>query len=340
MDDWSERLRGIGIRRALLSLLDDLEAIDPDSLLFSVVKEAVQNGAISAACFKLMMLDLACEELVRRGSPKEEVQKALNSGSAKLAEVIAGGILGAVFPEIERIPEKRKAKTPDFRLGDNVFVEVYCPQQSTGEDEKYSAWLRRDDGPVKTFLGRPITGSTANALRYPSNVVIDRAVNGKREKNQFELGSENLLWVDFLNGFGISSQDTRPYISVHVGENTFVGSFGVWHSMYGKRGSLLLSERTDLRFLREQNFYEQRQEGYFRLRPEVSGALMLVSDGIVLFENPWAHTPLSTLSKQRLKRLVRFKPDMSWLAVPEHNLEDRVNSALGEIVWLSANAEG
>jgi len=346
MNEWLETLRSLGINRALFQLIKVHGiTIEPGSFLFPIVNTAAQNRIPSAAYSKLLMLDAACAEWVNRDLPPNlDLQMLCTPGvepvkaSSKLAEVIAGGLLGTVFPAMERIPEKKKATTPDFRLGESIFAEVYCPQESTTETDKHSEWLRQSVGPIKLFVSYPITGSSPLKLQYSSNVTVNRAVNGKRNSKQFVAENENLLWLDLLNGFGISSQDTKPYTSVHKGENTYVGSFGIWHSLYGQQGSSFVSERTDLRYFEPLNVYKQQREGLFRERPEVSGALILVTDGILVFENPWASTPLSEPSRQRLKRLMRFKPDMSWLATPEHRLEDRVDGILAEMDWLYADS--
>lgn len=347
MIEWSRTLRSLGINRALFQLIDNLEiTVEPGSFLFPILNTAAQNGTPSAAYSKLLMLDAACAEWVNRELPPSlELHMLCTPGvapakaSSRLAEVIAGGLLGTVFPAMERVPEKKKAATPDFRLGESIFAEVYCPQESSTETDKYSEWLKQSVGPIKLFIGHPITGSSPRSLQYSSNVVIDRAVSGKRDARQFKAGCENLLWLDLLHGFEVGSRDTKPYISVHKGDNTFVGSFGIWHSLYGQQGSSFVYERTDLRFFEQRNVYKQQREGLFRSRPEVSGALILLTDGIVLFENPWASTPLSETSRQNLKRLRRFKPDMSWLATPGHHLEDRVDAVLAEIDWLYADPE-
>lgn len=346
MNEWLSPLRNLGINRALLPLIEAHEiTVEPESFLFPIITTAIQNGTNNAAYTKLLMLDAACAEWVKRDLPPSTTLRMLCTpgtdllnASAQVAEIIAGGLLGSVFPAMERIPEMKKSKTPDLRLGESIFAEVYCPQQSTTETAKYCEWLKQNVDPIKLFISYPITGSSPLALRYSTNVTIDRAVSGKRDKNQFEAGNENLLWLDLLNGFGISSQDTKPYTSVHKGENTFVGSFGIWHSLYGQQGSSFVSERTDLRYFEQRNIYKQRREGFFRERSECSGALLLVADGILVFENPWATKPLSETSRQNLKRLMRFKPDMSWLATPGQRLEDRIDSTLAEMDWLYGDA--
>jgi hypothetical protein len=339
---WIHTLRGLGVNRSLFDLIAQHEIpIDAESELCSIVVTAAQNGITSAAFMKLMMLDAACALWVKRGVPPlSELQLLCVGGVArdklfgKIAEVIAGGILGDIFPRMSRIPERADIKTPDYVLEDDVFCEVYCPQESSTETDKYANWLRDTVGPVKIFKSRPTTGSSPLALLYPTNVIIDRAIGGKRDKNQFTEGAQNLLWIDLLHGFEISSRDTMPYSSISKGENTYVGSFGLWHSLYGDSGCSFVAERTDLRYFRRSSIYKQQRRGLFRERTALSAALLLLADGIVLFENPWASTPLSQATKQSLKRLVRFAPEMSFLRTAGHSLEARVSATLAEIEWL------
>ncbi|MFY1663743.1 hypothetical protein [Pseudomonas sp. Pseu.R1] len=185
-----------------------------------------------------------------------------------------------------------------------------------------------------------VTGSSPLALQYTTNVVIDHAVSGKRDKNQFEAGRENILWLDLLHGFGVKSQDTKPFASILKGENTYVGSFGIWHSFYGNRGCSLATERTDLRYLEQCTVYKQQREGLLRERPEASAAMLLVSDGVLLFENPRASTQLSEQIRQDLKRILRFRPDLSYLAISGEDLRVRIDGVLAEIEWLLTGTPG
>jgi hypothetical protein len=340
--EWIQTLRGLGINQALF---DQLEShgmtVEQGSFLYPIIATAAQNGQSSTAYSKLFYFDSACAEWVRRDLLPVSTLGLLctpgivqDKASALAAEIIAGGLLGTVFTATERIPEKKNQKTPDLKLGPAQFAEVYCPQESSPESAKYAAWLAEAVGPINLFVSHPITGSSTLAMQYTANVVIDRAVSGKRDKNQFEEGAENLLWLDLLHGFGINGHDTKPFTSIHKGENTYVGSFGIWHSLYGDKGCSFASERTDLRYFEARTVYKQQRPGLFRERPEASAAVLLVSDGVLLFENPWTSTPLSEKTRQSLKRMLRFKPDLSYLAISGQNLEARINAILAEIEWL------
>lgn len=342
MNQWLERLRKLGISRALFDFIEahDL-TIEPGSYLYQAINTAAENSVICDDYAKLLLLDAACPAWFAKGiAPLDDlrilcsVSAPLKTSSSKVAEVVAGGLLAQVFPNLEQIPEQKKSKTPDLRLGPAHFAEVYCPQESETETKKHAAWLKKAVGPINLFVSYPVTSSAPKMLQFSSNTVIDRAVSGKRDKNQFSHGNENILWLDFLQGFGVRSSDTKPYTTVHKGENTYVESFGIWHSLYGREGCSFAAERTDLRYLDAGQLYKQRREGLFRERPEASAAVLLVADGILLFENPWASTPLSEETRQRLTRLLWFKPDMSYLAVPGVALTERISGILAEIEWL------
>ncbi|XVO79113.1 hypothetical protein ACQ9ZH_16930 [Pseudomonas chlororaphis] len=342
MNQWLKRLREQGIRRALFNLIEANDmTIDPGSYLYQTIMTAAQNGVICDDYAKLLFLDAACSAWVAKGLvPLDDLlilcsaAATFKESSSKVAEVVAGGLLAEVFPDLEQIPEQRKSKTPDLRLGPAHFAEVYCPQESETETNKHAEWLKKAVGPISLFVSYPVTSSAPKMLQFSSNTVIDRAVSGKRDKNQFSQGNENILWLDFLQGFSVRSSDTKPYATVHKGENTYVQSFGIWHSLYGREGCSFAAERTDLRFLDTGQLYKQRRIGLFRERPEASAAVLLVADGILLFENPWASMPLSEATRQSLKRLLWFKPDMSYLAVPGVALADRIAGILAEIEWL------
>lgn len=346
--EWIQTLRGLGINRALFDQLEHHGiVIELGSFLYPIIATAAQNGRPCIEHAKLFYLDSACGEWGSRDlSPVSTLGLlctpgiARDTASAQAAEIVAGGLLGMVFSAMERIPEKMNQKTPDLRLGPDQFAEVYCPQESLTESKKFVEWLADAVGPIDLFVSHPIAGSSPLALQYTTNVVIDRAVSGKREKNQFEEGRENILWLDLLHGFGVNGQDTKPFTTILKGENTFVGSFGIWHSLYGNKGCSLATERTDLRYLDRCTVYKQQRQGLFRERPEASAAILLVSDGVLLFENPWTSTPLSEQTRQNLKRILRFRPDLSYLAMSGEDLKVRIEGILAEIEWLLTENQG
>ncbi|MFA0919847.1 hypothetical protein ALP73_00499 [Pseudomonas coronafaciens pv. garcae] len=342
MNHYLNTLRDRGINRALFSLIETHDlTVDPGSYLYQAVLMAAQNGVASDDHAKLIFLDAACLTWIAKGLvPLDSlrticsVASTFQKSSSEVAEVIAGGLLAQVFPDLEKNAEQKKNKTPDFRLGPAHFAEVYCPQESLAETEKYAKWLKKAVGPISLFVSYPVTSSAPKMVQFSSNSVIDRAVSGKREKNQFSQGNENILWLDFLQGFRVSSSDTKPYATVHKGENTYIESFGIWHSLYGRVGCSFAVERTDLRYPSTGQIYKQRREGLFRERPEASAAVLLVADGILLFENPWASMPLSEATRRSLTQLLWFKPDMSYLSLPSAALPGRIAGLLAEIEWL------
>ena len=186
-----------------------------------------------------------------------------------IAELTAFIILHEVFSETQPISVKRAEKTPDFSLGENIYVEVYCPQESQPERKKIDAALDRQSGNVRVTLSRPVTGSDGNALKYTANKAIDRILNAKRSNDQTQTGAANILWVDLVNGLSLYCIDTLPYRTTFKGDENYIGSFGVWHAFYGKKDvSKFAYERTSLQHIdKNTEFYIQQQEGLFRKRP-------------------------------------------------------------------------
>lgn len=63
-----------------------------------------------------------------------------------VSEIVAAGLLSEIFLDLEHIKEKRNVKTPDFKIEDKIFVEVYCPQKSQPELEKGNQKLLNQQG--------------------------------------------------------------------------------------------------------------------------------------------------------------------------------------------------
>ncbi|HHW2632447.1 TPA: hypothetical protein ACUUA8_006288, partial [Pseudomonas aeruginosa] len=70
MTEWLNTLRYLGINRALFKLIENPSVtVEPGSFLFPILNTAAQNGVPSVEYSKLLMLDVACAEWVRRGLP-------------------------------------------------------------------------------------------------------------------------------------------------------------------------------------------------------------------------------------------------------------------------------
>lgn len=343
MDRQISILKQSGISNALFNLVS-IKAISCESYFGNLINVASQNSTHCTSFSKLLFLDVAIKNLLSSDncsawmndqfsklSDKEEIEV-----KSVMAELTAAGILCEVFPIIQPVPVKKNEKTPDFLIEENIYVEVYCPQESQPERIKVDETLDKQLGMIRMATSHPITGSNRQALIYSANKTIDRVLNAKRAKDQTKEGAVNILWIDLLNGFEVSCLKTLPYESANKGDNTFVGSFGIWHAFYGKKDeSIFAPDRTSLKFLEGRtDFYTQVEDGLFRNRKSLSAAILLVSDGIVLFENPWSNMPISIKTKRNITRGFRFRPEYSYFGV-DNKLDDvEIEKILSKIKWI------
>lgn len=326
--------------------------INPQSYLFRILREIECNGISCPGRSKLLAIDKAIEGLSGISDDdwiKDkliEICKTTNSdldsyevNSNSAAEMIAFGLLRKTFPHIAQI-KPGKVKTPDFKIGESLFVEVYCPQHAIYEKEKIQAQYDAQDGAVKIAVSHPLTGSDGMALKYPTNKIIDRVLNKKRNHDQAVSGKANMLWLDLMNGFDLESKKTMPVESANKGDLTFFGCFGVWHSFYGEKDSSQFpSDRSTLMFPSCTMYYSQKEQGLFRIRPNLSAALILTIDGLVLFQNPWCSIPLSRTQLEAITSTFRFRPEFSFFDKPEDDLlRYEVSSINNKINWMTTQA--
>lgn len=278
----------------------------------------------------------------------ENNEHEIQINSKFAAELIAGGILKSEFDCLEPLPEAIKQKRSDFKLSDNCYIEVYCPQESQTERDRVNDDLEQhkvsvnDDleqkkVSVKIVRSRPLTGSNKNAVRYTTNKTIARVLNGKRNKDQTNKNSENILWLDLCHGFDCTTLETLPFRTLNHGEQTYIGSFGLWHAFYGERSvSNFASDRTNLKYVEHTgSFYKQDLQGLFHERDTLSAALINTKDGLVLYENPWTITALSEDTKLRIKKLFRFRPEFSWFGIGADRLSPHaIEAETKKIDWL------
>lgn len=331
----SEHLIKMGISRAIFNLIEQEKLfIHPDSYIGKIIG-TVSFGNSSQNFNKLLALDISLDRLlnsehfdwakskfIRLTQNIKSSNENLEVNSLFAAEIIAAGLLLAVFPETKPFYEfKCGNKSPDFILGRNTYTEVYCPQKSKSELIKVENKLVEQNGFVKAVISYPLIGSDGQAKVYQTNKFIDKILNKKRTIDQSIIGAENILWIDLLNGFELSMKDTVPYTSINFAEHTFVGSLGVWHSFYGQKDvSLFAHERTDLKFSDSFCFYKQKRNGLFRERPALSAAILFAVDGIAIFENPWATVHLSMQNKISIKKIFRFRPEYSYIEFSNQKL--------------------
>lgn len=245
------------------------------------------------------------------------------------AEFEAFGYLSAAFHDkkVEHIDEEqgKKGKTADFRIKDDLEIEVYCPDESHPERERVTDELEKQieqtrvhgglQPTVGAVVSRPVTGSKPNAIKYSTNQTIARVVGGKRDKDQFSTDKKNILWVDLKHKLALSVKKTQFLESINHQSQTSIGCFGIWHAFYGEVGkSIFPTERYQIKGYRgsEDIYYQHKYNGLFRERSHLSGAILSCLDGIVLFLNPWCDTPLTDEQIRCLTRMPQFCPEYSF----------------------------
>lgn len=257
--------------------------------------------------------------------------------SSALSELEALGTLLEVLPECIPVPESARKQTPDFAIPEVATVEVYRPRESSSNEEKVTAELASQPGPVKIAISHPITGSDGKSLEFPANKVVDRILNSKRTSHQTDASLPAILYVDLRHDWQLGSEDVFPYRTTFSKGMHWIGTFGAWHAFYGSKGRrTMLRDRAALRFLRPTDCHEQRRQGFFRELAHWSISIMALRDGLVLFENPWASTPVSEEVLRRLLLLHRARPEFSWLrgAEASANLAQTVESMLDRMEWI------
>lgn len=322
-----------------------------DSYLGYMISKRANKGVLSENYSNLLNLSVAAESLINRNqhipwlkesleelSKSPYIQNKIHLNSKVAAEVTAGGLLADVFNELEPLAVTKKSRTPDFKLFDTGYAEVYCPQTSEQNKTAIKEQLElQKDKDIKIAFSRPLTGQTRGAITFPANKVIDRILNQKRVHDQTQLESTNLLWLDLTHGFNVNCRDTQPLITTLYAGTTYTSSFGVWHAFYGKLNeSIFPPDRTVLKYSNSRyGFYKQTKEGLFRLRTQLHGAIILTCDGIIFFENPWSPTPLDEDTKKKITRLHRFRSDFSWFQYGVQPLcQSTIEHELAKIDWL------
>lgn len=300
-------------------------------------------------------LRAACEdhpELIL-GHPAQS--KRLASQASKIVEIEAYGHLTNTFHgrSVIQIPERggRGGKTPDFKVGEDIYVEVYCPDEHNPERDRVENELDAQHGCVRIAISRPVTGSEPLAKKYATNQTIARVVGAKRDNDQTVPGCKNILWLDVKHKLQLMAGDTAPIQSITRGENSYIGCFGLWHAFYGKVGnSIFPKERYCLKYdgcLDHDTYQQKDKEGLFRERPHMSAAIISCIDGNVLFLNPWCQSPLDKSEILALLRIYHFRPEFSFFCketllqeIPAQ--EDRIRLLLDpqRVARFSVDEEG
>jgi len=327
--------------------------ISDESYLGVLLKKNLGNGGSEGSYSNILNISAAVESLVgidRYESwlvenlkllsyePYKSNDKIIQINSKVAAELIAGGQLSNVFHEIEPLVERQGQKNPDFKLLGSTYLEVYCPQTSQQNIEAVQKQHNEQkDKMISISFSHPQTGQTVGAKRYPSNKIIDRVLSHKRSNDQTKVDSYNLLWLDLTHGFNASCDNTLPLVTIHHVGTIYTGSFGIWHAFYGKKHkSTFVPDRTELRYLNSNSgYYQQMEDGLFRERQHLNGALLLTKDGLIFFENPWAKMALPEEVKKKITQLYRFRANYSWFQASEKIMpSELVERELNKIEWL------
>lgn len=366
MSDLIEQYRSLvtskGIGPALFKVLTlaDIERVG--GYLGRVLEEgAVERGTQEAdyPCCYLRALSKACESLDKKPlSPwliatitdlcSNESVLSFEQQISAFSELEVFGQLHAVFPNngVEQIDENdgRNGKTPDFKVGDDLFFEVYCPDESNPERDRVADELAKQSAMVKTVISRPVTGSKPLAVKYATNQTIARVVGAKRSNDQTQEGSQNILWVDVKQKLKLSAKKTLPLESVNCADQTFIGCFGIWHAFYGEKGvSVFPTDRYSLRHsgdLESDQYTQLDHNGLFRERPSLSAAVISCVDGNVLFLNPWCELPLCDDDILSLTKLYQFRPEYSWFSFDNSSLLHQVEQSIKDLNRLLQLSKG
>ena len=256
--------------------------------------------------------------------PRLVRQKDREEASAALAELRAyGGFLEAHF-RVSPIPTATEA-TPDFSIdaGDGeVIVEVFTKQQ----DDQQKRILNRifaEEIPTGTersvARGERVTIKTANSVIQPGGApdpakphdsvqanLISKVCGAKGDEVQFDKDHPSLLWIDFRS-FGIWPEivelnQATPLISGYNG----LTSGALWYAFYGWCGAPICEPD----FFPHSRVFPMGHDGRFRIRgikkSKLSGAILTLSDGLVLLENPWATNRLFDRARHFCERLPGF----------------------------------
>lgn len=299
-------------------------------------------------------LRAACEDHPLLVSGGAERSKKMASQASKIVEIESYGHLKSAFHgrSVTQVPERggRGGKTPDFKVGDDIYVEVYCPDESNPERERVVNELANQRGNIRLAISRPVTGSASKAVQFATNQTIARVVGAKRENDQTVPDCKNILWLDVKYKLQLMACSTAPIQSVTHGENAYIGCFGLWHAFYGKaEESIFPKERYCLKYdgCRDDTYQQKDKEGLFRERPHMSAAVISCLDGNVLFLNPWCQSPLDQSDILALLRMYHFRPEFSFFCkgtLSQEILaqEERIRLLLDpqRVAQLSADGEG
>lgn len=157
--------------------------------------------------------------------------------------------------------------------------------------------LRRDDGTTASFtLSHAMEPPYGVAKKEGAIHTIASCLAGKKGPEQIPKGAPGILWMDLCDGpWAMSVADCAPASRFWLGL-ALASTFGIWHSFYGRREITMMFERAPVGFAMGDHASVTRQlfDGRFRIEDgrRWSAAVLLCSDGLVLYEHPMPEVPL------------------------------------------------
>lgn len=264
------------------------------------------------------------DDWLRKLAPRLCQMDDSEEASAALAELRAyGAFLEADF-EIKPIPVKDES-TPDFEVDASdgaVIVEVFAKHQDKSENQlwmdiqagKTPPGVERstyeiEGAEIRTTISEQRPGGAPDPNKPNDSVqanVIQRICGAKGKEKQFPNDKPSLLWVD-LRSFGawpeaVKLEQCTPLVSGHHG----LTSGALWYAFYGWKDAPIFEEDFPL----HERVVKMGHDGRFRMhgknKSKLSGAILALSEGVVLFENPWADHPLPDRARRFSERLPWF----------------------------------
>ncbi len=230
-----------------------------------------------------------------------------------LAELRAAGAL--LSTEIKVAPRPTKG-TPSADLmvsagGEEGVVEVTSKRLNGEEARSLEAHLSEPFEPSPTGVsikqhdvfpaGRP-RGEECIAEN------VAQKLAQKKDDAQAIEGQPSILWVDLQSEWWSCTADSVRPLTRRKG---VLYTFGIWHGFYGRKGLPLFEEHVE-RLGGPLGIWRQRFDGLLRQRPKWSAAVVSLPSTIVVFENPWAQTPIGSKIRQSLLLVPNADISASW----------------------------
>jgi hypothetical protein len=135
---------------------------------------------------------------------------------------------------------------------------------------------------------------------------VERRCAAKGDEAQLPNDRPSLLWIDFRS-FGLwpavlKLEQAAPLISGRVG----LTSGALWYAFYGWRGAPIFEED-----IPRDRVVAMGHDGRFRMmgkkrKSKLSGTILVLSEGLILLENPWTEHTLPDRARRFCERLPWF----------------------------------